>query len=166
MLVKHNLSTLSINDIFNASANTAKYSIEYRDNCIFFKGKERPFNTTAFGYHYFHYKNCFSKFIIKNIGKTIEIENPFINDKMADNVTLYTGESVKISRKNEHDGRITWVNILNINEFNEVYGIEIIDFMITEGGFSDVYLPNINTLPKYKQPLLPPEGDYKEITPL
>lgn len=28
---------------------------------------------------------------------------------------------------------------------------------------SDVYLPNINTLPQDKQPLLPPEGDYKEI---
>ena len=31
---------------------------------------------------------------------------------------------------------------------------------------SDVYLPNINTLPEDKQPLLPPEGHYKEITPL
>ena len=28
---------------------------------------------------------------------------------------------------------------------------------------SDVYLPNINTLPQDKQPLLPPEGEYKEI---
>ena len=31
---------------------------------------------------------------------------------------------------------------------------------------SEVYLPNINNLPKDKQPLLPPEGHYKEITPL
>ena len=30
---------------------------------------------------------------------------------------------------------------------------------------SEVYLPNINNLPKDKQPLLPPEGDYKEIQP-
>lgn len=29
----------------------------------------------------------------------------------------------------------------------------------------DVYLPNINTLPEDKQPLYPPEGDYKEIIP-
>lgn len=29
----------------------------------------------------------------------------------------------------------------------------------------DVYLPNINTLPEDKQPLLPPEGNYKEIQP-
>lgn len=28
---------------------------------------------------------------------------------------------------------------------------------------SDVYLPNINTLPTDKQALLPPEGNYKEI---
>ena len=31
---------------------------------------------------------------------------------------------------------------------------------------SDVYLPNINTLPEDKQPLLPPEGNYKEIQAL
>lgn len=35
-----------------------------------------------------------------------------------------------------------------------------------KGEIPDVYLPNINTLPEDKQPLLPPEGNYKEITPL
>ena len=30
---------------------------------------------------------------------------------------------------------------------------------------SDVYLPYKNNLPEDKQPLLPPEGNYKEITP-
>ena len=35
-----------------------------------------------------------------------------------------------------------------------------------KGEAPDVYLPNINTLPEDKQPLLPPEGNYKEITPL
>ena len=35
-----------------------------------------------------------------------------------------------------------------------------------KGEIPDIYLPNINTLPKDKQPLLPPEGHYKEITPL
>lgn len=166
MLVKHNLSTLNINDMFHPSSQTTKYSFEYKDNRIFFKGKEKPENTAAFGYFYFHYKNCFSKFIIKNIGKPIGIEKPFINNKASGDVTLYTGERVEISRENVNDGRCTWINILNINEFNEAYGIEIIDFMITEGGFSDVYLPNINALAKEKQPLLPPEGNYKEITPL
>lgn len=163
MLVKHNLSTLSINNIFAESSQTIKYSIEYRNNCIFFKGKEKPINRTAFGYFYQRYKNCFSKLIIKNIGKTIEIESPFINNKASENVILYTGESVEISRKNEDDGRVTWVNIPNLNEFNETYAIEIINFMITEDGFSDVYLPNIETLPADKQALLPPEGEYKEI---
>lgn len=165
MLVKHNLSNLSINTIFSQSSQTSKYSIEYKDNRIFFKGKEKPINTAAFGYFYRHYKNYFSKFIIKNIGKPIEIEDPFVNDEKADNVILYTGESVEISRKNEADGRVTWINIPNLNEFNETYGIEIINFMITEGGFPDVYLPNIDTLPQDKQPLLPPEGNYIEIQP-
>ena len=166
MLVKHNLSTLSINTIFSQSSQTSKYNIKYKDNRIFFKGKEKPTNRAAFGYFYAYYENCFSKFIIKNIGKPIEIESPFINNEASGDVTLYTGESVELSRRNKHDGSVTWVNILNINEFNEMYGIEIIDFMITEDGFSDVYLPNINNLPKDKQPLLPPEGDYKEIKPM
>lgn len=165
MLVKHNLSCLSIDTIFTQSSQTSKYNIEYKDNRIFFKGKEKPTNTAAFGYFYAHYKNCFSKFIIKNIGKPIEIECPFINNEASGDVTLYTGESVELSRQNVNDSVCTWINILNLNEFNEAYGIEIINFMISEGGFSDVYLPNINTLSKDKQALLPPEGEYKEIQP-
>lgn len=40
-------------------------------------------------------------------------------------------------------------------------------FIIVNKGkeLSDVYLPNINTLPQDKQPLFPPEGEYQEITP-
>ena len=34
------------------------------------------------------------------------------------------------------------------------------------GDVDDVYLPNITTLPEDKQPLLPPEGHYKEIQAL
>ena len=37
---------------------------------------------------------------------------------------------------------------------------------VTLGDVDDVYLPNINTLPKEKRGFLPPEGHYKEITPL
>lgn len=44
----------------------------------------------------------------------------------------------------------------------KVYGLKII-----EGKSNDyLYLPNINTLPEDKQPLLPPEGHYKEIQAL
>lgn len=34
---------------------------------------------------------------------------------------------------------------------------------VYKGEIPDVYLPNVNTLPTDKQPLLPPEGEYKEI---
>lgn len=44
----------------------------------------------------------------------------------------------------------------------KIYGITI----STGEEASDVYLPNINTLTEDKQLLLPPEGNYKEITPL
>ena len=36
---------------------------------------------------------------------------------------------------------------------------------IEEEGGDLVYTPSINTLPEDKQPLLPPEGEYKEIQP-
>ena len=43
----------------------------------------------------------------------------------------------------------------------KIYGLKII-----EGKSNDyIYLPNIDTLSQDKKPLLPPEGEYKEIQP-
>ena len=73
---------------------------------------------------------------------------------------------LKCLEKNLADGNCTWVNIPNIDDYNKSYEIKIMNFMITEDDFSDIYLPNINVLPQEKQPLLPPEGHYKEIQAL
>ena len=43
--------------------------------------------------------------------------------------------------------------------------LNISDVAVYKEGIPGVYLPNINTLPQDKQPLFPPEGDYKEIQP-
>lgn len=166
MLVKHNLYTGDIKSIVSDSYHTSKYDFEYRGNCIFFKGREKPGNNTVFRYNHDAYKNYYSNFIIKNIGKTIIIiEHPYIDNEATDDVTLYPGESIEISRKNVNYGH-TWVDIPKIDDFYDDYAIEIVDFMITESRYSDIYLPSINTLPQDKQPLLPPEGDYKEIEPV
>ena len=45
-------------------------------------------------------------------------------------------------------------------------GAEFYNISIVKGEAPDLYLPNINTLPKEKRGFLPPEGYYKEITPL
>ena len=44
----------------------------------------------------------------------------------------------------------------------KIYGIRV----STGESSSDIYLPNINTLPTNQQSLLPPEGEYKEIQAL
>lgn len=161
MLVKHNLYTGNIKDIVGNSIHTSKYDFEYRGNYIFFKGREKPGNNTVFRYPHDAYKNYYSNFIIKNIGKTIIIvETPYINNKISDDVTLYPGESIEISRKNINDGGHTWVDIPKIDDFDDDYAIEIVDFMITESGYSDIYLPNIETLPQEKNPYSHP----REIT--
>ena len=50
---------------------------------------------------------------------------------------------------------------------NEIVKFNIDNIVLNKGEeLSEVYLPNINTLPTNKQPLLPPEGNYKEIQPL
>lgn len=167
MLVKHNYSELSIQNILNSGSQTSKYDIEYIGNCIQFKGVTKPVNAGVFGVSYSKYKNYYTKFKIKNIGdELIMVENLYQNNTLKANKVLLKDESVEISRENVADGTWTWININNLSDFDKIHVIKIVDFMITKDGFADIYLPNINTLPKEKQSLLPPEGDYKEIQPM
>lgn len=167
MLVKHNHSGLNIENIFAKSRQTKHYEIKYKNNTISFKGISKPDTPVVFGYFYQEYKDYYSKFVIKNVGNAVvNIESIYQNNLLKGTLNLLPGEYVEISRKNFADGHCTWINIVNLEDFNELHAIKIIDFMITKDGYSDVYLPNINTLPQDKQPLLPPEGDYKEIEPM
>lgn len=166
MLVKHNLLAINATDVLSRSSQAECYNIDCRRDSISFKGVKRPKSTYVFGYFYQHYKDNYTKMIIKNTGvNTIIIEEVYKNNVRQSDITLLPGEYTEISRKNVGDGSCTWVRILNIDDYNKSHEITIINFMITKDSFSDVYLPNINTLPEDKQPLLPPEGDYKEIQP-
>ena len=54
----------------------------------------------------------------------------------------------------------------DVQEKTHNIGAEFYNISIVKGEAPDLYLPNINTLPKEKRGFLPPEGHYKEITPL
>ena len=54
----------------------------------------------------------------------------------------------------------------DVQEETHNIGAEFYNISIVKGDGMDIYVPNINTLPEDKQPLLPPEGNYKEIAPL
>lgn len=166
MLVKHNLTGSNVSDVLYYTSQAQFYNIERRGNTISYKGVRRPNSVYILGYDYRNYKDNYTKMIIKNTGvNTIIIEGVYKNNVRQSDITLLPGEYTEISRKNVGDGSCTWVRILNIDDYNKSHEITIINFMITKDSFSDVYLPNINTLPEDKQPLLPPEGDYKEIQP-
>lgn len=166
MLVKHNLLDINATDVLSRASQAECYNIDYRRDSISFKGVKRPKSTYVFGYFYQHYKDKYSKLIIKNTGEsTIIINESYKNNVKQGDITLAPGEYTEVSRKNLGDGNCTWVRIPNIDDYSKSYEIKIINFIITESDFAYVYLPNINTLSKYKQALLPPEGEYKEIQP-
>lgn len=166
MLVKHNLLSINPTDVISNTSQSKFFDIYRKSDSISFKGIEKPESPYVLGCYYQHYKNNFSKFIIKNTGEShIIINEPYKNSIKQSDITLLPGEYTEISRKNLNDGRCTWIQIPNIDDYGKSYEIKIINLMITDGGFSDVYLPNINTLPTDKQVLLPPEGQYKEIQP-
>ena len=166
MLVKHNHSRLSIENILNPTRQISNYDIKYIGNCIQFKGVKKPLTEYVFGYYYSKYKNYYTKFKIKNIGnESFAVETPYQNNELKSDKILLPGESIEISRKNVDDGTCSWIYIYNLSDFDKIHVIKIVDFMITKDGFADVYLPNIETLPADKQPFLPPEGNYKEIIP-
>ena len=167
MLVKHNLLAINATDVLSSTSQAECYNVYRKRDSISFKGVKRPKSQYIFGYYYQHYKDKYSKLIIKNTGEsTIIIEESYKNNVKQSDITLEPGEYTEISRKNLADGYCTWIKIPNIDDYNKSYEIKMINFIVTEGGFAEIYLPNINTLSKDKQPLLPPEGQYKEITPL
>lgn len=164
MLVKHNLLNINATDVIFGASQAKFFNIDYRRDSISFKGVERPKTPFVLGHAYKQYKDKYSKLVIKNTGEgTIIVNTPYKNNVIQNDITLAPGEYTEISRKNLDNGSCTWICIPNIDDYNKSYEIKIINFIVTEDGFTDIYLPNINTLPEDKQPLLPPEGDYKEI---
>ena len=167
MLVKHNISELKLQEILTWSGGSrkAEYDVQYKGNCMYFRATKETDNPSTFGYRYGHYLGSYVKFKIKNIGESNLIVGKLFNDnKEFTNVNFPRNETLEISGINSDASLYSWFRLENVTDADKLNGVELIDFMITKDGFSDVYLPNINILPEDKQALLPPEGNYKEIT--
>lgn len=168
MLVKHNLAASEYKNVLNWSVGSriGEYVVENKENCIYFKATKDTTNPVLLGYYYNKYKDNYCTMIIKNIGEsTLRVSPVFEKNKKIENVILNPGGLFKTTRKEFADGVSTWIYLNDLKDAKRNNGIEIMEYMITKDDFSDVYLPNINTLPEDKQPLLPPEGEYKEIQP-
>ena len=168
MLVRHNISTLKLKEILEWSARSSKaeYDVQYKGNSMYFRATKETDETYTFGYSYGHYEGSYVKFKIKNIGESnLIVSKLFSNGEIFKNAAFTRNETLEISRSNNDRMLYSWFRLENVNDADKLNGVQLIDFMITKDGYSDVYLPNINTLPEDKQPFLPPEGDYKEIQP-
>lgn len=169
MLVKHNISALKLQEILEWSRGSSKaeYDVQYKGNSMYFRATKETDNPYTFGYSYGHYKGSYVKFKIKNIGESNLIVSQLLNEnKLFKNVNFPRNETLEISGINSKAALFSWFRLENVNDTDKLNGVELIDFMITKDGFSDVYLPNINTLPEEKRGFLPPEGHYKEIQAL
>ena len=169
MLVKHNLATREYKDVLNwaEGSSIGEYVVEHKENCIYFKATKDTTNPVLLGYFYNQYKDNYCTMIIKNIGEsTLRVNPAFEKNERNENVILHPGDSIKITRKELADGISTWIYLNDLKDAKRNNGIQIMEYMITKDDFPDLYLPNINTLPEDKQPLLPPEGNYKEIQAL
>ena len=168
MLVKHNYSTLSNKDIFywSGGSRIGEYNVEYKDDKIYFSATKDTKNSVLLGYRNVGYAGKYCDLDIKNIGESnLFIKEYYEKNEVKYNLIVKPGETFNISNL-EHENRYAiWIELENAEEAKNKNGIQIVKYMITNDGYSDVYLPNINTLPEDKQPFLPPEGEYKEIIP-
>ena len=169
MLVKHNYSTRSNKDIFlwSGGSRIGEYNVEYKDDKIYFSATKDTNNPALLGYPNARYAGKYCDLDIKNIGENnLLIKEYYEKNEVKYNLIVKPGETFNISNLEHENRRVIWIELENAEEAKNKNGIQIVKYMITDDDFSDVYLPNINTLPEDKQPLLPPEGNYKEIQAL
>ena len=169
MLVKHNYSTHSNKDIFQWSvvSQIGEYNVEYKDDKIYFSATKDTKNSVLLGYQNTRYVGQYCDLDIKNIGESnLLIKEYYEKNEVKYNLIVKPGETFNISNLEHENRNVIWIYLENAEEAKNKNGIKVVKHMITNDGFSDVYLPNINTLPEEKRGFLPPEGHYKEITPL
>lgn len=131
------------------------------------------FNLNRGGFYINNSNSSFAKFIID--------ENYYIDDLAANYFvgfygmlegfcSMHVGEDSYNEVKNE--GNFYYYTtrgdnvrkLFHLNVLEETI-LNVYNIAVYKGEIPDVYLPNINTLPADKQPLLAPEGNYKEIQP-
>ena len=166
MLVKHNLSTF-----FKASSGNTRVWDNGVD--LKFEGDTIVINRLKVG-----------GLAFVSLNNNIDLDMPIVVKFIVDNIN---GSSLSVNPNGmyKHTGSIN-SNTIGEREHtiagfkdssflqlqirptsNEECRIKIYGIRVSTGEkSSDIYLPNINTLPTNKQGLLPPEGEYKEIQAL
>ena len=171
MLVKHNLSTITgiefVKKIIGASGQYL-YKKE-TDVFSFWGNKGREVNSYAgftYSYDYEDYIK-FVSFSFENLGEYDITVNFYRNPIPPITIKAKETKTIKIDLElmREKKSIYFYFGPTNISNAYEVHKFKINKIIATRED-SDIYLPNINTLPQDKQPLLPPEGNYKEIQAL
>ena len=163
MLVKHNLftetTTQFVSGVWRASS---QYRYSVKDNIITFSASsDQTTSLSALG--------VTIKDKDKNLNYLIEVDN--LSDK---EIKISTGNDKKVAIVKAHKKGVLYFNTseayifaIDVTELDTTttFKIKINSVMVSDEPV-DIYLPHKENLPKDKQPLLPPEGHYKEIQAL
>ena len=171
MLVKHNLWDAKYHFKDNRIINyQGVFNYDIKGNVIIAKLKE----SASLGVIYITHGNVMKpgdeasiQCVVENVGNAPFVLQQLGLDSSGDIKTMYpyTKDVINYSGiyRSTSVSRQLRVSCDHHEEIKfKIYGLKII-----EGKSNDyIYLPNISTLPEDKQPLLPPEGNYKEIQAL
>lgn len=167
MLVKHNVSALkSEKFLLSAWGSSEYYERKYDGDIINFRSTISEGSGDAYAVTF--NKNEAGDFVymeLENLGNNpirISLENVIPDTSGWYISVVQPKQKVIVCKKLSSKATLRFRALDNIKNWHI---LKCNAFSVTKGE-TDVYLPNINTLPEDKQPLLPPEGDYKEIEPM
>lgn len=163
MLVKHNLSTIPLEKFLIGAWGSSKYyERKYDGDIINFRSTISDGSGDAYGIDFNKNEAAdFAYMELENLGDNpirVSIENTISGWYIS---VIQPKQKIIICQKLESKSTLRFRPIKNIRDWHT---LKCNAFTLTNGE-TDVYLPNIGTLPPDKQSLLPPEGDYKEIQP-
>lgn len=164
MLVKHNLSAVTSVKLLRRYWQSSGHYEQKIDGDVFkFRNIMNDQSTTAYGFDFNRDEGGNFLYIdLENMGNNpieISIDNAI---PAWYKTTVQPNEKIIICEKLSSMASLRIKPTINPRSWHI---LKFNAFSVTNGT-TDVYLPNINTLPENKKPLLPPEGNYKEITPL
>lgn len=164
MLVKHNLSTVTSVKLIRGYWHSSGYYEQKIDGDVFkFRNIMNDQTTTAYGFDFNRDEGGDFLYIeIENLGN-----NP-IKISIDNSIPAWHNAIVQPNKKIIVCEKLSSMATLRIGPTINPRSWHVLKFncFSLTNGATDVYLPNINTLPTNKQPLLPPEGNYKEIQAL
>ena len=158
MLVKHNL-LLNGDKLIMPDVGVPTDDVKFVDDKIYFK------NITNY------IAQLTDKEVVENVDDS---SNYFVGvyGELNGYVQMFTGKSYETPQINNKlyylsvKGSSLWLP-LHLRGYEGQPNSGVIQALfVYKDNAPDLYLPNINTLPKEKRGFLPPEGNYKEITPL